>query len=67
MRSYFFKQLSIRNLSKYNWKKTRIQYRKKLLRTNVVLYGKLRFCERGISSGNLEVGKKATSFSLNQT
>jgi hypothetical protein len=33
---------------------------------NVVLYGKLRFCERGISSGNSEVCKKATSFSLNQ-
>jgi hypothetical protein len=33
---------------------------------NVVLYGKLRFCERGISYGNSEVCKKATSFSLNQ-
>ena len=33
---------------------------------NVVLYGKLRFCERGISGGNSEVCKKATSFSLNQ-
>jgi hypothetical protein len=30
------------------------------------LYGKLRFCERGISCGNSEVCKKATSFSLNQ-
>jgi len=25
---------------------------------NVVLYGKLRFCERGISAGNLEVTKE---------
>jgi hypothetical protein len=31
---------------------------------NVVLYGKLRFCERGISSGNSEVYKIAISFSL---
>lgn len=30
-----------------------------------VLYGKLRFCERGISGGNSEVCKKAKSFKLN--
>jgi hypothetical protein len=36
------------------------------MNANVVLYGKLRFCERGISAGNSEVGKKATSLSLNQ-
>jgi hypothetical protein len=28
------------------------------------LYGKLRFCERGISGGNSEVCKIATSFKL---
>ena len=35
-----------------------------IMKPNVVLYGKLRFCERGISSGNSEVCKRATSFSL---
>jgi hypothetical protein len=34
------------------------------LTANVVLYGKLRFCERGISGGNSEVCKRATSFKL---
>ena len=29
---------------------------------NVVVYGKLRFCQRGISEGNSEVGKNATAF-----
>jgi len=29
---------------------------------NVYVYGKLRFCERGISEGNSEVCKKATNF-----
>jgi hypothetical protein len=28
------------------------------------LYGKLRFCERGISNGNSNAYKKATSFKL---
>jgi hypothetical protein len=36
------------------------------MNANVVLYGKLRFCERGISGGNYGVCKKATSFRLNQ-
>jgi hypothetical protein len=31
---------------------------------NVVVYYKLRFCERGISVGNSEVGKKATGFNF---
>jgi hypothetical protein len=31
---------------------------------NVFVYGKLRFCERGISAGNSEVCKKATTLNL---
>lgn len=28
----------------------------------VFVYGKLRFCQRGISNGNSKVGKQATTF-----
>jgi hypothetical protein len=35
-----------------------------VLGTNVVVYSKLRFCERGISARNSEVDKRATSFNL---
>jgi hypothetical protein len=33
-----------------------------LITANVFVYEKLRFCQRGISNGNSEVGKKATYF-----
>jgi hypothetical protein len=34
------------------------------MKANVYVYGKLRFCQRGISKGNSEVGKNATAFVL---
>jgi hypothetical protein len=34
------------------------------MNANVFVYGKLRFCERGISNGNSAVCKKATTFGL---
>jgi hypothetical protein len=34
---------------------------------NAVLYGKLRFCQRGIFDGNSEVGKTQLPFDLAKT
>jgi hypothetical protein len=35
-----------------------------IITANVFVLGKLRFCQRGISEGNSEVGKNAINFGL---